>query len=346
MSKVPATEATTRVIGVLGFDGVNAQDVVGPIEAFTSANSYAADQSQNPPYRVQLIGLDSGAFTSESSLMLMPHCTLVDAPKLDTLIVPGGSGLRVPDVNARVADWLLNNTDGIRRVATVCTGVYGLAPTGLLDGREVTTHWRFAADVASRFPKLKIDGNAIFTKDGRYYTSAGITAGIDLALALIESDLGPAAALAVARDLVVYLMRPGGQAQYSEPLRFQVRAGDRFAELAAWIAAHLDADLSVEVLAQRVCLGTRHFARRFRAEFGCTPAAYVEDLRLSEARRRLTLRGAAIERIATSVGFQSADVFRRAFERRYGLSPQNYRERFGSASSPASSRSPTRNQES
>ncbi|PYK08503.1 MAG: AraC family transcriptional regulator, partial [Verrucomicrobia bacterium] len=153
--------------------------------------------------------------------------------------------------------WVRLHATRIRRIASVCTGVYGLAPTGLLDGREVTTHWRFAKDLSQRFPKLRVNANALFLKDGPFYTSAGITAGIDLSLALIEEDYGAAAALVVARDLVVYLKRPGGQEQYSEPLQFQSKSTDRFTDLAVWMQGHLHGDLSVEALAKRACLGSR-----------------------------------------------------------------------------------------
>jgi transcriptional regulator GlxA family with amidase domain len=259
---------------------------------------------------------------------------LSDAPALDTLIVPGGWGLRVPSTNAAVSTWLRSRAPRIRRVACVCTGVYGLAPTGLLNRRRVTTHWRFAEDLGKRFPQLTIDANALFVKDGRFYTSGGITAGIDLALALVEEDLGPRVALTVARELVVFLKRPGGQEQFSEALRFQVHSADRFADLIAWISAHLGRNLSVPVLADRARLSPRHFSRRFHETFGCTPAQFVDNLRLTEARERLTTPGRTVDSIALSVGFASADVFRRRFRRRFGVAPKNYRERFLTSSSP------------
>ena len=221
-------------------------DVVGPTEVFASAGraDFTRGDSKGH-YRVHLIGLTTGSFCAESGLRFVPDCSLQDAPAMDTLIVPGGWGLRAASTNSAVAAWLRSSAPKIRRVASVCTGVYGLAPTGLLDGRRVTTHWRFAEDLVQRYPKLTVDAKALFIKDGRYYTSGGITAGIDLALALVEEDLGPRVALAVARELVVYLKRPGGQEQFSEPLRFQVHAADRFADLVAWISAHLGRDASL-----------------------------------------------------------------------------------------------------
>jgi transcriptional regulator GlxA family with amidase domain len=324
-----AKTTRTATIGMLGFDEANALDVTGPLEAFSTASDLAHEVgAPAAPYQIVLIGARRAPFRTESGLLMRPHATFRDAPPLDTLIVPGGRGLREPATNAKVAAWVVRHAGHIRRIATVCTGIYGLAPTGLLDGRKVATHWRYADALAARFPALRVDGNALFVKDGRFYTSGGITAGIDLALALIEEDHGPQLALAVARELVVYLKRSGGQEQYSEPLRFQVRSADRFAALVAWIDAHPERDLSVETLAARAYLSTRQFRRRFAAAFGCTPAAYVENVRMAEARRRLALRAGTVETIATSVGFASADAFRRAFERRFGVPPREYRARF------------------
>jgi transcriptional regulator GlxA family with amidase domain len=322
---------TTRRIGVLGFDDVNGIDLAGPIEAFGHAAFIDPARVARSPYEIVVIGVGRGTFRTESGLVFKPHVTLASAPPLDTLIVPGGKGLRETPAGAKIAEWIATRAPKLRRIASVCTGLYALARTGLLDGRTVATHWRYADAAARAFPALRVDGNALFIKDGRFYTSGGVTAGIDLALALIEEDLGPRAALAVARELVVYLKRSGGQDQYSEPLRFQMRAADRFADLVAWIAAHVDRDLSVSTLAARACLSPRQFSRRFACAFGMTPADYVETVRLSEARRRLGARDSTVEKIALSVGFNSADAFRRAFERRFGVSPSAYRERFGLA---------------
>ncbi len=316
-------------IGLLGFDGVQALDLTGPAEAFSAAVIEEKGDGPQRCYEVLVVGLTSKPFVAaDSGLIYKPHTTIHTAPPLDTLIIPGGPGLRQPETNARVSAWVGTCASRIRRIGTVCTGTYGLAPTGLLDGRMVTTHWRHARDLAARFPKLIVNPNALYLKDGQFYTSAGLTAGIDLSLALIEEDFGSQVALAVARELVVYLKRPGGQEQYSEPLRFQTRSTDPLADLVTWMTSHLHQDLSVEALAERACLGARHFGRRFKEAFGTTPAAFVEELRLSEARERLTKPNQNIESVATSVGFKSADAFRRAFERRYGITPSSYRKRF------------------
>ena len=315
-------------VGFLGFEGLMALDLVGPIDAFTSAFVEGGKDEPITCYEVVIIGLTGRTFTSESGVVFKPHKTIKNAPPLDTLIIPGGRGLRVPETQKKAAEWISSRAATIRRIATVCTGTFGLAATGLLNGRCVTTHWRQAQELAKRFPELKVNPSALYLKDGKFYTCAGITAGIDLSLALIEEDFGPRVALSVARELVVYLKRPGGQEQFSEPLQFQTHSSDRFADLAAWIQGHLRHDLSAEALAGRACLSPRHFTRRFKDVFNTTPATFVEDLRLREARERLTLPDQTIESVADSVGFKSADAFRRAFERRYGLQPSSYRKHF------------------
>lgn len=319
-----------RRIGILGFDRLQALDLTGPADVFRS-DALAAPQYTDrgePPYEVVVIGLEGRQFVTSSGVQITARFTVPTRTELDTLIIPGGAGLRESDASDRAARWIQARAPYIRRIASVCTGIYALAPTGLLDGREVTTHWAYTADLQRRFPKLHVDPDAIFRKDGRFYTSAGITAGIDLALALLEEDLGPEAALAVAREMVVYLKRAGGQNQFSEPLRFQLESTDRFADVASWIPSHLRGDLSVEALARRACLSVRQFSRAFKDRYGLTPAAFVEQARLNEACRRLAAKRTNIETVARSVGYASDDAFRRAFERRFGVSPGQYRRRF------------------
>jgi transcriptional regulator GlxA family with amidase domain len=211
---------------------------------------------------------------------------------------------------------------------SVCTGAYALAAAGLLDGRRATTHWRFASDLARQYPAIKLDTNAIFVKDGPFYTSAGVTAGIDLALALAEEDFGPSAALDVAREMVVFLKRPGGQAQFSQPLSSQIRSADRFSDLIAWMTANPEEDQRLEVLATKVSMTVRTFSRRFKDQVGRSPARYVEDLRLDASRSRLERRHEPIGVLAADLGFGSDDAFARAFSRRFGIRPSDYRVRF------------------
>ncbi len=310
-------------VAILGYDGVQTLDLTGPLDALAAATA------QRPgAYRTCVATLDGRPFTSESGLRITPDFALAEAGALDTLILPGGEGLRRPGAAAPIGEALAQRAPHLRRLVCICTGIYGLAPTGLLDGRRATTHWAFSADIAARFPAIRIEPDALFIKEGPIYTSAGVTAAIDLTLALIEEDFGPGLAVTVARALVVYLKRAGGQRQYSEPLAFQARAGDRFAELAAWIVGHLDGDLSVDVLAARCGLSPRQFARRFAQVFGAPPAQHVEWLRLDAARTRLGESRASLDRVAAGVGFASADAFARAFGRRFGLSPGAYRQGF------------------
>ena len=323
--------AARTQIGILGYDQINAQDLAGPAETFAAAVRADHHGLMQRCYDVVVIGVSNAPFVAESGLVFVPATDLAHAPPLDTLIIPGGIGLRSPGAEHPIDRWLRDQAPRIRRVASVCTGAYALARAGLLDGRRATTHWRYAQDLQARFPALQVNPDALFIKDERYYTAAGVTAGIDLALALIEEDHGQQTALAVAREMVVYLKRSGGQDQYSEPLQFQTRAADSFQDLAQWMLSHLDGDLSIPSLASHANLGPRHFSRRFKAVFGQSPAEFVMTMRLSEARRRLTLPRCSVDRVASSVGFRSAQVFRRAFEQRFGLSPQAYRQRFGAA---------------
>jgi len=295
----------SKRIGIFGFEGVVGIDLFGPAQVFAGVEIGDGRGNVQPGYDVLTIGLSNRPFATDAGIIVKPRNTFKNAPSLDTFIIPGGKALR-------------------------CTGAFGLAETGLLSGHKVTTHWRFARDLARRFPDLQVQDNAIFLKDGSFYTSAGATAGIDLCLHLIEEDYGAEVALFVARDLVVYLKRSGGQEQYSEPLQFQTQSIDRFTELTSWMVSHLNENLSVEALASRACLCPRHFSRRFKRAFGHSPADFVEKLRIDEARRRLSNGLTGIESVGASVGFKSAHVFRRAFERRLGINPKDFRERFES----------------
>ena len=315
-------------IVIVGFDEIMGLDLVGPMEAFGSAQVKSARGECEPCYRVTIAGLAGSTFRSEFGLRFAAERSLASIREADTVIVPGGRGLRRSEAPEKLSAWLLKTAGSIRRIASICTGIYGIAPSGLLNGRNVATHWKFAADLANRYPKLHVDPRSLYIKDGKFWTAAGVTAGIDLSLALIEEDYGPETALAVARELVVYMKRPGGQEQYSEPLQFQVQTRSRFADLLPWMLGHLHEDLSVESLAGRISLCPRQFSRRFRKEFGSSPASFVRRLRLDEARQRLSSPECTVEGVARSVGFGDADNFRRAFERCFGIAPSAYRGRF------------------
>jgi transcriptional regulator GlxA family with amidase domain len=315
---------------IVGYENVTALDFVGPLEAFGTARIGVALASKKPCYRITIAGLEKTTFRSEYGLTFTAERLLSTIHDADTVLIPGGEGLRNPPTVRKLSEWLAKNADSVRRITTICTGIYGVAPSGFLDGRSVTTHWRFAKDVARRFPKLRVDPKSLYIRDGKFWTSAGVTSGIDLSLALIEEDYGPETALDVARELVVYVKRPGGQEQYSKPLQFQLQTRSRFADLVPWIMAHLDQDLSVEVLSEKLCLCPRQFSRRFKQEFRESPAAFVRRLRLDEARNRLCAPDCTVDGVARSVGFADADNFRRAFERCFGVAPSEYRGRFPS----------------
>lgn len=315
-----------RRIGLVGYDDITALDLVGPMEAFDSANGHC--ERGAPAYSFIVLSHKGRPFMSEAGLKIAADASFAEAPPLDTIIVPGGRGLRLGDEVKPIAQWLKTRARRVRRLASVCTGIYALGEAGLMDGRRATTHWHYAADVARRFPAIRLEPDAIYIRDGHIYTSAGITAGIDLALSFIEEDVGGRIALAAARELVVYLKRSGGQLQFSEPLQFQACATDRFADLAAWLVSNLKKDLSVETMAARAGLGVRHFSRRFKATFGVAPADYVEALRLDESRKRLGAPNQTVDSVAASVGYASADSYRRAFERRFGVAPSLYKKKF------------------
>ncbi|WP_396593807.1 GlxA family transcriptional regulator [Brevundimonas sp. R86498] len=325
---MPPIAKPRTTVGILAFDDVQALDVFGPLETFASARV-----DGEPVYDARIVALADRKFKTESGVTLVADSTTSEAFAYDTVLVPGGRGLRDPAILPLAAAWLLSQAATSRRVVSVCTGAYGLAEAGLLDGRRATVHWRFAADLARRYPAVDVSPDALFIKDGSLFTSAGITAGIDLSLALIEEDHGPGVALACAREMVVFLKRPGGQNQYSEPLAMQIESRDRFADLVAWMSANLQADQSVEALAARSGLSLRHFGRRFRASFGVSPGQFVEDVRLAQARTRLEASEESISTIAVRVGFSSDDAFARVFERRLGVRPSEYRQRFQTSGS-------------
>jgi transcriptional regulator GlxA family with amidase domain len=253
--------------------------------------------------------------------------TADSSPAFDTIIIPGGRGLREPATRHRAAAWLAAQAPQTRRFASVSTGLYALAQSGLVDGRQVTTHWQFAQDVAQRFPKLRMNRSVLFLKDEAFYSSAGGTAGIEMTLALIQEDYGGEVARSVARELVMRLRPPGMAGDDFEPTAYQVDPTERVAELPTWILGHLHEKMTVDTLAERTCLCPRHFSRVFKQVFNCTPGDFVEELRLSEARRRLLSMRASVESIAESVGFHSSDAFRRAFERRLGMTPTSFRRK-------------------
>ncbi len=308
-----------RRIVIVAFPDVQALDVAGPAEVFAQAGGY--DVRVAAPVREPL--------ATGSGYAILPDLALdeVDGP-LDTLVVAGGEGTRAASADDLLVGWIADAAPRARRVASVCTGAFLLARAGLLDGRRATTHWAWCDALARAFPAVTVDPDPIFVADGPVRTSAGVTAGMDLALALVEEDLGPARALEVARHLVLFVRRPGGQAQFSSGLQAQAAVRAPLRELQAWMTDNLDADLAVGALADRAHMSERHFARAFKDETGMTPAAYVERLRVERARLLLESTPAPVATVATRCGFGTVETMRRAFARRVGVSPGAYRERF------------------
>ena len=317
----------TRRIEILAFDGVQLLDVAGPLQVFASANDAAEEEGRRRPYEPVVVA-DRGFVTASAGLGLAPRTLSRGGTPLDTLIVAGGSGVDAACENPALVRWITARAAAARRVASVCSGAFLLAQAGLLDGRRAVTHWHRCAEFVRRFPAVRLEPDPIFVRDGNIWTSAGVTAGIDLALALVEEDLDRRDALKVARHLVVFLKRPGGQAQYSATLALQ--HGDaRFERLHAWVADNLRRDLSVASLAQAASMSERSFVRHYRRATGMTPARAIERIRV-EAARQVLEQGLPVKRVAARCGFGSEETMRRSFLRLLGATPAGYRERFAS----------------
>ncbi|MEU6477266.1 GlxA family transcriptional regulator [Streptomyces sp. NPDC047017] len=310
-----------RTVLVVLFDGVQSLDVTGPLEVFAGADKHTPGT-----YRVRTASLDGAPVRASSGLTLVPDASLDAAPAPHTLIVPGGEGTRRPD--PRLVDWVRRHGPRAARLVSVCTGAMLLAEAGLLDGRRATTHWAYCATLARDHPAIRVESDPIFVRDGTVSTSAGVTAGIDLALALVEEDVGRDTALTVARHLVVFLRRPGNQAQFSAQLTAQTAHRDPLRDVQQWITEHPAADLSVDALAARAALSPRHFARAFQAETGMTPGRYVDRVRLEHARRLLEDTADSVEGVSRISGYGTPEAMRRAFLRTLGASPAEYRRRF------------------
>ncbi|MGW0331818.1 GlxA family transcriptional regulator [Streptomyces sp. NPDC003011] len=316
-----------RTVLLVLFDGVQSLDVTGPWEVFAGAERHSPGT-----YRLRTASLDGAAVRASSGLALVPDEALAGAPDPHTLLVPGGRGTRSPD--PALTDWLREHGPRARRLVSVCTGAILLAEAGLLDGHRVTTHWAYGARLARDHPAVEVDPDPIYVRDGHVSTSAGVTSGIDLALALVEEDLGRDVALTIARHLVVFLRRPGNQAQFSAQLAAQTAQRAPLREVQQWITEHPADDLSVESLAGRARLSPRHFARAFRAETGMTPGRYVDRVRLEHARRLLEDTADGVEEISRASGYGTPEAMRRAFVKTLQTAPAEYRRRFRPAPAP------------
>jgi transcriptional regulator GlxA family with amidase domain len=317
-----------RHIIVVAFDHVQLLDVAGPLQAFATAGELAAFHRSPPPYRLTLVCPRGGEVATSSGLRLVaePFASVRRQP-IDTLIVAGGYGIHEAVRDRSFVRFVSVCAKRSRRICSVCTGAFALAEAGLLDGRRATTHWAHCVELGGRYPRLHVEPDPIFICEGNIWTSAGVTAGIDLALALIEQDHGRPVALAVARELVVFLKRPGGQSQFSTLLAAQTADGV-FGNLQNWILENLMGDLSVERLAEKVGMSPRNFARVFVQSTGTTPGKAVERIRVEAARRVLEETATSLSVVANSCGFRSEQRMRRSFIRHLGAAPRQYRQRF------------------
>jgi transcriptional regulator GlxA family with amidase domain len=316
-----------RIVEVLTYPAAKLLDVTGPVQVFATANDLVVKAGGAPPYLLKVVAQGGEGATTSAGVTLAAGPLTQGREALDTLLVAGGEGAEAAAENPVLVDWVRQRAARARRVASVCTGAVVLASAGLLDGRRAATHWEYCARLAQRFPAVRVEPDPIFVCDGPVWTSAGVTAGIDLALALVEEDLGRSVALAVARHLVVFLKRPGGQAQFSAALALQA-ADDRFGALHDWINSHLGDDLSLSVLADQAGMSERSFSRHYAEATGQTPARAIEKLRLEAARRLLSESRTPVKRIAQRCGFGSEETMRRSFLRLLAVTPQDYRSRF------------------
>jgi transcriptional regulator GlxA family with amidase domain len=317
---------------MLGFPDAEALDITGPLEVFSEATRLllANKLTRAPAYSIEVVGLRAGPFATTSGVRLIAERAYREVRGADLLLISGGRGCRRVARDEALLEWIRRVSRGAQRVGAVCTGALILAQTGLLDGRSATTHWSDTADLAREHPAIAVRTNAIYVRDGKYHTSAGVTAGIDMALAMVEEDWGRTAALSVARILVMFLNRPGGQSQFSEYLAAQFCEDDKVRELQLWVHEHLEQDLSVPRLAARSAMSDRNFARHFTKVVGATPAHYVCNARLEAARRKLEENKLPVGQIAHRCGFGTEETMRRVFNMTLGVSPSDYRRRFSS----------------
>ncbi|MBS0417776.1 MAG: DJ-1/PfpI family protein [Proteobacteria bacterium] len=315
-----------RSIEILAFPEAQLLDITGPLQVFASANEWAAAAGLATPYQVRVVARSQYITTSSGLTLVAVPLPRHTAP-LDTLVIAGGGGIRKAVQDAVLMRWLSLRAARARRVVSICTGAFLAAAAGLLTGRSAVTHWRDCAELASRNPSTRVESDPIYVRDGQFWSSAGVTAGIDLSLALVEEDVGHDIAMAVARDLVVFLKRPGGQAQFSQVLALQ--ASDvRFGRLHAWMAEHLASDLSVPALAVRAGMSERTFVRHYRAATGHSPARAVERLRVEAAQRLLAGSRLSIKSITRRCGFGSKETMRQSFQRQLAVAPREFRARF------------------
>jgi transcriptional regulator GlxA family with amidase domain len=320
----PRRASTSRRVIVVAVPPVDELDLVGPLHVFNSVNRLAG----RTIYSIEVV-TSADRLTVEGeggvlAFMARHHFKRVEGTCDSVLLVCGLGTRSVRD--KQLSAWLAKMATRVRRLGAVCVGAFLLAEAGLLNGRRATAHWKFGRELAARYPGVRVEHDPLWVKDGNIYTSAGVSAGIDLALAWVEEDCGAGLAHEAARELVLFLRRPGGQPQLSVSLASQASTMTSIRELQIWIAEHLKAKLSVEELADRMAMSVRHFERVFTREVGTTPSQYVLQMRVEAARRQLERTDGALKSVASAAGFGGVDVMRRAFVRLLGITPRRYRE--------------------
>jgi transcriptional regulator GlxA family with amidase domain len=316
-----AAAADPRVVVIVAFPGMLGLDVVGPLEVFAMANRFGA----KPEYATSVASMTGGLLTASSGLVIRTEPAGTVAGPVDTLMVAGGYSTSQAANDGDLLRWLRTTAEAARRVTSVCSGALLLARAGLLDGRKATTHWSVCDTLATRFPSVEVETDRVYVRDGNVWTSAGVTAGMDLALALVEHDHGPDLAMAAAREMVVFVHRPGGFPQISAQLAVRRPPHEPIRDVLALIAEHPDADLSVPALARRCAMSVRTFSRVFHRETGITPAAFVQDSRVQTARRLIETSDATIDDIARTCGFGTVETMYRTFQRALGTTPSQFR---------------------
>ncbi|GAB3033752.1 GlxA family transcriptional regulator [Bowmanella dokdonensis] len=317
-----------KTIGILVYDQIQAVDLAVALDTFGQVNEELKKLGREPFYRLLTLGLHTQSVKAEYGLSLQAEFSLDLVPKLDYLIIPGGAGARVLSKNPQVLDWIRTQSPSLQRLLTICTGAFLLAATGLMAGKKLCTHWRFAQALQAAYPDTKVDATALYVNDGKFYSSGGMTSGIDLCLAVIEEDLGLNIAQTVAQELVMYLRRNGDQSQYSRPLTVQNSEEKRFVQLQQWLLDNLHRPIGLADMADKMAMSERHFRRLFREKFALPPSQYLEQLRLDKARSLLLCDGYNLQRVCEAIGFASTSSFGRLFKQKFGCTPLEYSRRF------------------
>ncbi len=329
MKQPPKPRPRAHRVVMLGYPQAQVLDITGPLEVFARTARWLTEHrgERRPVYETELVSARAGPFETSGGLQLVATHRYDQARPADTLLIAGGIGWESVAKDPAQLRWIAAQSRRVQRLGSICNGAMLLAAARLLDGKPATTHWAYLDRLEKLAPQAKVDRDALYVRAGNIYTSAGVTAGMDLALALVEQDHGKAVALAVAQELVLFLKRPGGQSQFSRHLQAQ-RRDDLFGELELWMLDHPGADLTVENLARRMSMSARHFARLFAARLGTSPGAYVRRLRVEQARRRIEEGASRLKQVARDCGFADEQALRRGFQELVGITPAEYRSRF------------------